>query len=177
MGHTMAAWKTLEDLLIELRTKNVQIPVNVLEDLRAARSMIELSCKEGVHGEAVAKAEEYTANVEAYLITKAQEVLEPKEVDGWFKRLEAANAPSVCIVGQEAMDNGKKFVVGVPRGQKWIRIETDSKFPEEYIFKLAEKYNLTVNKQADGRLIVYGQPDDVKAFVKQVAAETAPPKP
>jgi hypothetical protein len=172
----MAAWKTLEDLLIELKKKDVQVPAKIVEDLRAARSMIELACREGTHGEAVTKAEEYTANVEAYLIGQAQEVFEPTEVDEWFRRLEKANTPAHCIV-QGSTENKEKFVVGVPRGQKWIRIETDSKLPAEYVLKLAGERNLAVNKQADGRLVVYGQPDDVKAFVKQVAAETAPPKP
>lgn len=174
LGHTMAAWKTLEDLLIELRKKGVQIPSNVVEDLRAARSMIELACSEGMHEEAVTKAEQYTANVETFLIGQAQEVLEPKEVDEWFKRLEAANLKT-CDE-EETVDEGK-FVAGVPRSQQWIRIETDSKLPAEYVLKLAGERNLAVNKQADGRLVVYGQPGDVKAFVKQVAAETAPPKP
>jgi hypothetical protein len=169
----MAAWKTLEDLLIELRKKEVQIPPNIVEDLRAARSMIELSCSEGTHGEALAKAEEYTANVEAYLITKAEEVFEPKQVDEWFKRLEAANIQTET----ETQATERKFVVGVPRGQRWIRIETDNKIPESYVLKLAGERNLAVNKQPDGRLVVYGQPGDVKAFVKQVAAETAPSKP
>jgi hypothetical protein len=173
MGHTMAAWKTLEDLLIELRKKDVQIPANIMEDLRAARSMIELLCSEGTHGEAVTKAEQYTANVETYLIGQAQEVLEPTEVDEWFRRLEAAN---MQVETEEELAEDK-LVVGVPRNQKWIRIETDSKLPAEYVLKLAGERNLAVNKQADGRLVVYGQPGDVKAFVKQVAAETAPKKP
>jgi hypothetical protein len=171
----MAAWKTLEDLLIALRKKGVQIPANIVEDLRAARSMIELGCSEGMHEEAVTKAEQYTANVETFLIGQAQEVLEPKEVDEWFKRLKEANQKT-GYEETETVEEGK-FVVGIPRGQKWIRIETDSKLPAEYVLKLAGERNLAVNKQADGRLVVYGQPGDVKAFVKQVAAETAPPKP
>ena len=173
MGHTMAAWKTLEDLLIELREKDVKIPSNVLEDLRAARSMIELICSEGTHGQAVEKAEAYTANVEAYLVNEAQKVLEPKEVDGWFKRLEEAN---MQIDTEEAVGEGK-YVVGVPRDQKWIRIETSPSVSEVYVLKLAGERGLAVTKQPDGRLVLYGQPGDVKAFVKQVAAETAPTKP
>ncbi len=173
MGHTMAAWKTLEDLLIELRKKDVKIPSNVLEDLRAARSMIELICSEGTHGQAVEKAEAYTANVEAYLVNEAQKVLEPNEVDQWFKRLEQANMQTDT---EEAAGEGK-YVVGVPRGQKWIRIETTSSVPETYVLKLAGERGLAVTKQPDGRLVVYGQPGDVKAFVKQVASETAPTKP
>ena len=173
MGHTMAAWKTLEDLLIELRKKNIKIPSNVLEDLRAARSMIELICSEGTHGQAVEKTEAYTANVEAYLVNEAQKVLEPKEIDQWFKRLEEANMQTDT---EEAVGEGK-YVVGVPRGQKWIRIETSPSVSEVYVLKLAGERGLAVTKQPDGRLVVYGQPGDVKAFVKQVAAETAPTKP
>jgi hypothetical protein len=170
VGHTMAAWKTLEDLLIELRKKGVQIPANVHEDLRSARSMIELICSEGAHGEAVEKAEAYSANVEAYLVNEAQKVLPQEEVDRWFKRLEEANQKPD---EEESVGEGK-YVVGVPRGQKWIRIETTKSVPEAYVLKLAGERGLAVTKQPDGRLVVYGQAGDVKAFVKQVAAETAP---
>ncbi len=50
MGHNMASWKLLEDMMIELKKKGVTIPSNVLEDLRAAKSMIKLSCMEGSQG-------------------------------------------------------------------------------------------------------------------------------
>jgi len=175
MGHTMAVWRVLEDLLVEIRKKNVQIPVNILEDLRAARSMIDLSYNEDVCEDAVAKAEAYTTNVEAYLISQAQAVFEPALLDEWFKRLkEAANLQQTA---NEEIDNvidaavECRFVVGVPRDQKWIRIETDNQLPEEHILKLAKKWNLTVKKQADGRLMVHGKIDDVKMFVKQIAAK------
>lgn len=170
MVHTMAAWKTLEDFLIELRKKDVQVPYDILRDLRAARVMIELSCSEGTHEEAAQKAEEYSANVEAFLVNEAQKALKPQAVDEWLKRLEQANTQTD---EEEGAVEGN-FVTGVPRGQKWIRVEPDSNLPEQYVLKLAGERNLTVNKQSDGRLVVFGQPGDVKAFVKQVAAETAP---
>ena len=165
MGHTLAVWKTLEDLLMSLREKNVQIPVNVLEDLRAARSMIDLSHNEDAREEAVAKAEVYTANVEAYLISQAHEVFEQNIIDEWFKRLKEANSQA----DKETYATNSRFVVGVPHDQKWIRIETDNKLPEEYVLKLAEDWHLTVNKQTDGYLMVFGQLSDVKSFVKQIA--------
>jgi hypothetical protein len=167
MGHTLSVWKVLEDFLVELRKKDIQISAQVLEDLRAARSMIDLSSfNEGAHMEAIAKAEVYTANVEAYLISQAQAVFEPHVVDEWFKRLKEANLQVDEAESCEVSDDN--FVVGVPRNQKWIRIEPDNKLPEEYVLKSAEKWNLTVNKQTDGRLIVYGQLNDIKAFVKQI---------
>jgi len=171
MGHTLAVWKTLEDLLMALRKKGVQIPVNILEDLRVARSMIDLSYSKDATEVAVAKAEVYTANVEAYLISKAQEVFEPTVVNEWFKRLKEANDLQTVKEVINVVDD--KFVVGVPRDQNWVRIEPDSNWSEEYLLELAEKWHLTVNKQADGRFIVYGPLSDVKAFVRQIAPEHA----
>ena len=79
MGHNMATWKLLENMMIELKKKGLTIPSNVMEDLRAAKSMIKLSCMPAtVEGEAIQKAEEYAANVEAYLINQAQETFDSK---------------------------------------------------------------------------------------------------
>ncbi|MCL2134905.1 MAG: DUF2096 family protein [Candidatus Bathyarchaeota archaeon] len=168
MGHTLATWKTLEDLLINLRKKNVQIPVNIFEDLRMARSMIDLSFNKDIREEAVAKAEEYTVNVEAYLISKAQEVFEPSIVNEWFKRLKEADLQ----VDKEVINMvDDRFVVGAPRNTSWVRIEPDGKWSAEYIFELADKMNLIVNIQNDGRVMVYGQLSNIKTFVKQIASK------
>ena len=83
-------------MLIALKKKDVTVPANVMEDLRAAKSMIKLSCVEGKgSGDAIQKAEELTANVEAYLVTEAQKVMDSETIDQWLRRLEEANA-EVC---------------------------------------------------------------------------------
>jgi hypothetical protein len=166
MGHNMASWKLLEDMMIELRKKGVDIPLNVLEDLRSAKLMINLSCMEESRGEAVMKAEEYLANVEAFLITEAQKALGSATVDQWLRRLEEANAET-CEVKKEE----KQFVVGIPRDQKWIRVEPINSLTAERLQQLAGEVNLSVNKQSDGRLIVYGKPEDIKEFVKKMTIE------
>ena len=56
MGHNMATWKLLEDIMLDLKKKGLIIPPNVMEDLRAAKSMIKLSCIEDSRGEAIQKA-------------------------------------------------------------------------------------------------------------------------
>ncbi|MCL1966014.1 MAG: DUF2096 family protein [Candidatus Bathyarchaeota archaeon] len=170
MGHNLFIWKTLEDLLIELRKKDVQIPANILEDLRTARSLIELSYSNGASEETVTKTEVYLTNVEAYLVDQAQRVFEPATVTAWFKRLQEGN---MQVVKEETILPKSRFVSDVPCDRQWIRIETDSKLSEECVLKLATEWHLTVNKQDDGRLIVHGQLDDVKAFVKQIAAKFA----
>jgi hypothetical protein len=167
MGHNMASWKLLEDMLIAIKKRNVTVPANVMEDLRAAKSMIKLACVEGKgSGEAIQKAEELTANVEAYLINEVQTIFGPDLADQWLRRLEEANA--------ETCDEPKsddQFVTGVPRDQKWVRVEPIDTLSTERIQQIAKEQNLTVNSQKDGRLVVFGKPESIKAFLKKMTAE------
>ena len=165
MGYT-ATWRILEDIIIELRKKGVTIPPNVMTDLKSAKLMINISQAQGSTGEVTQKVEEYLANVEGYLITEAQKTFGSERVDEWLRRLEAA----ICEVC-EVKEQEDKFILGVPRGQKWIRVEPIQSLPPERLKQLAQELNLTVNPQKDGRLVVYGKPEDIKEFLKRMAAE------
>jgi hypothetical protein len=167
MGHNMATWKLLEEMLIELRKKGVSIPSDIMEDLRAAKSMITLSFMKG-GGEAMQKTEEYTANVEAYLINEAQKIFDSETADQWLRRLEDANA-KVC----DEAKTENNFVTGVPKDQKWIRVEAIETLPIERIYQLAKELKLQVKSQNDGRLLVYGQNEDIKILLKKMTADAA----
>jgi hypothetical protein len=167
MGHNMATWKLLEDMMIELKKKGASIPPNVMEDLRAAKSMIKLSCMKG-SGDAIQKAEEFLANVEAYVINQAQTTFDSETADQWLRRLEDANA-EVC----EEPTAENTYVTGVPRDQKWVRVEPINNLPTERIQQLAKEQNLQVKPQKDGRLLVYGQPECIKEFLKKMTTVAA----
>ena len=64
------------------------------------------------------------------------------------------------------------FITGVPRDQKWVRIEPHGNFTSERIKQMVKENNLSVNAQKDGRLVVYGQPEDIKEFLKKMTTET-----
>ena len=170
MGHNMATWKTLEDMMIELKKKGVTIPENIMEDLRSAKSMIKLACTNGSHGDAVMKTEEYMANVEAYLVNEGQKAFGSKHVDDWLRRLEEAGAcGEVC---EHPAEGEVQFVTGVPRDEKRVRVEPTEKLTSERIQQLAKDQSLQFNLQKEGRLLVYGKPENLKAFIKQMIDET-----
>jgi len=166
MNHT-ATWKVLEDLMIDLRKKGVNIPPNVLTDLKSAKLMIEISELEDGRGEAAQKVDEYLGSVESYLINEAEKILSPETVNHWLTRLEVANAEP----REERVEKETKFITGVPRDQKWVRVEPVSNLPAERILQIAKESNLSVNPQKDGRLVVYGQPESLKGFLKKMTAE------
>ncbi len=166
MARSMAAWKLLEDMALELKKAGVDVPAKTIEDLRSAKSMLKLSCMEG-SGDATQKAEELLAGVEAYVVTEGQRLFGEEKVDEWLRKLEEANV-EVCAEGAPAED---KFLVGVPRDQKWIRLEPSRELSAEEIEELAGQQKLQVKRQTDGKLVVYGSGDKVKAFVKSTAAK------
>jgi hypothetical protein len=167
MGHNLASWKLLEDLMLEIKKVGVVVPVKVVEDLRSAKSMKQLTYTEGSgHGDVLQKADEYLANVEAYVITEGQAVFGSEKVDGWLRRLEEASA-QVC----EDSALHDKFVAGVPRDQKWVRIEPMGDLTADKVTATAEEFSLQVKTQQDGKLVVYGCPENLKAYLKKMAAK------
>jgi hypothetical protein len=168
LGHNLASWKLLEDMMLELKRSGVSVPSKVVEDLRSAKSMIQLTQGEGSHGDVLQKAEEYLANVEAYVVTEGQQVFGSDRVDEWLRRLEEANA-QVCE--DEVVCD--KFVTGVPRDQKWVRVEPMGDLTSDKVQKLAGEHMLQAKTQADGRLVVYGSAENLKTFLKAMKPQKA----
>ncbi len=165
MSHT-ATWKILEDLMIELKKTGVILQPNVINDLRSAKLMIKISESAGSTGDVSQKVEEYLGNVESYLINEAQKTLGSEIVDQWLRRLENATAET-----SEEKTEENKFITNVPRDQKWVRVEPISNLTKELIQQIAKESNLSINPQKDGRLVVYGQPEAIKDFLKKMTSE------
>ena len=152
--------------MIELRKKGDATSFEVLDDLKSAKLMIKISEQEEGMGDASLKVEEYLGTVESYLITEAQKVLNPEIIDQWLVRLEEANTETCEEQVEENI-----FITGVPRPQKWVRVEPVGNLPTERIQQFAKESNLSVNPQKDGRIVVYGQSECIKEFLKKMTAE------
>ncbi len=167
MGY-MAVWKMLEDMIVQLRRKGTTVPPNVLDDLKSAKLMINIAEKEGSQGTAHQKVEEYLGSVEASLVAEVEKAFGSEHVDTWLRRLEEAR---IQPDGEATAED--KFVSGVPRDQKWIRVEPIQTLPPERLRQLAQEQNLQIKKENDGRLTVYGKPENIKEFIKKMTAEAA----
>ena len=167
MGHT-ATWKVLENLMIEVRKKGAIVPPNVLNDLRSAKLMIKISESEGSRGDAEQKVEEYLASVESSLISEAQKTFSSEAVDQWLRHIEEATAET----GEEKIEENA-FITGVPRDQKWVRVEPINNLSIERMGQIACALKLEIKPQKDGKLVVYGQQDNIKEFIKKMTQESA----
>jgi len=164
MGH-LAAWKVLEQMIADFREKGKTIPSEVMGDLKSARTMIRIAEAGANHAEIYPKIEEYLANVEARLVNEAEKTLGKEYVDTWLKRLNEASRKT------EMEEEETPFILGVPRGQKWIRITPSKGLSPEKLKGLAVEAKLSLKTQDDGSLVIHGKDDDVKAFVKKMTTE------
>ena len=173
MGHS-ETWKILEEIIIELRKKGYNTPENVMRDLKSAKTMIRLvdAAKEG-RGEIGPKIEQYMASVEAYVITEAQKCFPPERIDEWLSRLQDSSC-DVCAGQPETEEKeGTRFIAGLPRDQKWLRITPISSLPAEKLKQLANETHLTVKPEKDTHLIIYGKAEDIKQFIKKMTEQAS----
>lgn len=169
MGYA-AKWKVLEDLYIKLRKNGFDTPASVVDDLRSAKIMIILACSSDCDDDATMKLMEILGGIESELIAEASAVFSPKEIDEWLKRLEEA---SITTCEPELGQAKDKLITGIPRDQKWVRVEPSGNLTAEKIKQMATENQLLIKPQKDNRILVYGQQDALKEFLKKVTAEAA----
>ncbi len=167
MGHD-EVWKTLNDLIIEFRKKGETIPPEVMADLRAAKTLIYVLKADTTKKENVPTIEMYLGNVESHLIFAAQAKFGSEFVNHWMKKLRAAREkPDVEVPAETA----SKFVPGLPRGQRWVRVQVSAETPKEKIEELVKESGLACKMQDDGYMLVYGEGEKLKRFIKKAAAK------
>ncbi|MDH5459630.1 MAG: DUF2096 domain-containing protein, partial [Candidatus Bathyarchaeota archaeon] len=104
-------------------------------------------------------------SVESYLVSKGQESFGAGYAEEWLKRLDEASK-KVLEEEEEA-----RFISGLPREQKWIRVKPFAELPSEKLKALADELSLSYNVQNDGCLLVYGKDERIKDFVKKMATK------
>jgi hypothetical protein len=166
MSH-VAKSKILEEIIIELRKKGLEIPANVMSDLKSARALLQIEKADPKgRGETEPKIDQYFGSVEAYIITEAAKHFAADKVEKWMSALDLASCDSCVTLVEEKEE--MRFIPGVPRDQKWIRVEPIASLPIEKLEKMATEIKLGFKREKDGHLIVYGSQEDIKSFVKKM---------
>jgi len=160
-------WKILDELVIEFRQRGETIPPNVIEDLRAAKTMIQVLKADPTRAENIPSIEMYLSNVESYLIFTAHQKFGAEFAEKWLEKLREAR--KTIHVGEEekAWEPASKFVPGLPRGRKWVRVQVSAETPRSEIKRLAAECGLSTRMQTDGYMLVYGEDEKLKLFVQK----------
>lgn len=165
MGY-LAAWKVLEELITDFRKKGITIPADIISNLRYAKTLINVLKADPSRLETSQKVEEHLRGVESYLVFEGQKKFGKGYVEDWLKRLKEASNKVV-----EEEEGEIRFISGLPREQKWIRVKPSAELPVEGLKALSEELNLSYKVQSDGCLLVYGREECIKDFVKKMTAK------
>lgn len=162
----LAAWKVLEEMIVDFRKKGILIPAEIMNDLKTAKTLINVLMADPSFAETRQRIEEHLLKVESYLATEGQKKLSFDHVEKWLKRLDEAGEKT----SEEETEEEKKFIHGVPREQKWIRVRPSEELPIEKLETLAKESSLSYNVQNDGHLLFYGKNERIKEFVRKMTA-------
>ena len=166
----LAIWRVLEEIAIEFRKKGVAVPQKVMDDLKSAKSLINImEANEVSRVEASPKIAEYLGSVEAYLVSEAQNIFPPDTVENWLKQIEKASHAS----NTEESKAEPRFTAGLPRNQRWVRVKPLPNLSIDKLEALAVESKLSFRIEDDGQLLVYGKADAVKEFIKKATAQTS----
>jgi len=159
-------WNILADLLTELRRKGEKIPTKAMNDLRSAKTMIQILKADPTHIENIPRVETYMGNVESYLIFAAQEKFGSQFVERWMRKLEEARK---TVKVEEKAKPTPRFVPGLPRDNRWVRVQISEDTPRGDVERIANENRLSYKMQKNGYMLVYGNRQSIKTFVKKMA--------
>ena len=148
---------------MELQNKGEKIPPEIMDDLRSAKTIIQVLKADPTSTENKARADKYLRNVESYVILTAEE-FGTETVEDWLKKLKETKK-----VEQKDKKTQPKFVHGIPRDKNWVQIQTSKETSKELVIKYAQKNGLSYIEREKGQIIVYGNKENIKSFVKSVA--------
>ena len=158
-------WKTLDSLVAEFRKHGQTVPQNIIEDLRSAKTLMQVLRADPKHEENLPTIEMYLGNVESYLIFEAHKKIGAAFAEDWMRRLREAR--EAAEVEEEPLEPSSKFVSGAPRDQKWLRVQVSDEMPENEIKKIATECGLSTRIQPDGYLLVSGDESGIKLFIQK----------
>jgi hypothetical protein len=163
MGYSNV-WKILEELIADFRKKGVIVPAEIMNDLKSAKTLINVLRADPSNIDTSQKIDGYLLNVESHLVSEGQRMFGTEYAEKWLRRLDEARK-----ISPEKEQTETKFVPGVGHGHTWIRVKPSAELPIEKLKTLAEESHLSFNVQDDGCLLVYGEDGRIKEFIKKTA--------
>ena len=160
-------WKALEALALDLRSKGKDVTQDVIDDLKAAKTLMSIQ-RVDPSSPVASDVEEYLRKVEAALLSNAEYDVGSEYADQWLSRLEEAKKKGAHEIPQRRAG----FVAGVPKGNDWVKVTVTELVDMRELEKMASGLDLSNRRESEDTVRVYGQPEKVKAFIRQLAEKT-----
>ncbi len=165
MWNYYAVWRVLEELLGDLKERDVEIPADFLTKLKAAHGNINILKADPTYEDTMKKVEEQLNNLEGQLVYLAENRVGPEYADKWIARIRQARE------SEPEVSRAKPFSPGVPRADYWIRLTIGEVIRLEEIKEMASDLGLSIKAEDTDTVIVHGKEAKVKRLVKNMTAK------
>jgi hypothetical protein len=168
MGFTLNyehLWKELEALVIDMRSKGKEISPEVVEDLKSAKTLMTIQ-RVDPSSPITGDVEDYLGRVEAALLPYAENDFEKEYSEHWLQRIQEAKAKGL----QETVRTQVGLVTGIPKDKQWIRVRVAELIDMAELKSMTDSLGLSFREEANDAVIVFGQPESVKAFLRELTA-------
>ena len=165
MTNYSASAAILDELMMELKKNDVDIPQHVVTDLKAGRSFAGIAARGVEEVETETKALAALQNVEMNLLSLAEIYNGIEYAENWQRRINEAYISEVTI---PKSSSSAGYLVGIPKGVYWIRIDEEYLKDVEDVSGLLDEYSLSFKSQDDGYMLVYGVKENVTLFLAKV---------
>ncbi len=173
MGYS-DTWKILDAIIADFREKGLIIPSETMADLRCAKTLISILIADPNCVSVKPRIEECLFNVESSIMAKGQTMFGMACVEKWANKLDqASKKPLDEGEGTWSLPSKHGFPIGLPRGPNWVRINLLPQFQIDELRELANVLHLSCIPENDGSLLLYGNNDQLKEFIKNVARAQA----
>ena len=158
----------MADLIRDLKIKGVPIPPNIMSDLRLIKSMIEILKIDRSNTDVIGRIEECMNNLESQLIPMADEYFGREYAEALMDRIAEARRSKFSEPELEI-----RLRIGAPRDKDWIRIKPTDMTPPNMIRELCERFGLKHEAQSDGYVLISGDKESIKRFIRETARRIA----
>ena len=165
MPDYLSAAKALDELMLEVIGKNVDIPAHVADDLKSARTLAKIDLLKPGNNDVATKIMIAIENVEMNLLALADIHLGKDAAEAWQRRInESLEKRALCNASAPA----SRIASGVPRSDHWIRIQSDFLDSVEGAMEILEHSPLSAIAQDDGNILIHGKREDVSGFLNSL---------
>jgi len=163
--------KALDELMLELLEKGIQIPSYITDDLKSGRSLAGILSRQSCEGDTSAKTMSILEKVEMNLLSLAESTGGRDNAEKWQQKIDSAlnSDDGDCCSAPLPSAPASRYNSGVPRGEYWIRFMESELSPYSHELEgLFDSFGLKALPQDDGYLVIYGNKDNVTSFLKDI---------
>ena len=148
-----------------MRSKGKEIPPEVVEDLKSAKTLMTIQ-RVDASSLIMDDVEDYLRRTEAALLPNAENDFGKEYSNHWLQRIQEAKAKGLT----ETVRTQVGLVTGIPRDKEWVRVRVTELIDMAELKSMTNSLGLSFREEANDTAIVFGQPENVKAFLRELTA-------